>query len=748
MADNKIVVHISAENQDFVNKLHDVVDAIKGAKQQSEGAGAAVGGFTSKLAQMGAILAGGYATLKMMGEVVASTITPIYEYSSAMEQNTVAFKTFLGSTELATKYLGDLQKIAADTPFELPGVTEAGKKLLAFGFDAKQSLDMLRTIGDTAAGLGQGTEGIDRITLALGQIKAKGKVMGDELLQLTEAGIPAYTILADKLGLTSKQVKNIGDAGIDADTAISALLDGMNEKFGGLSQKISDTKQGMMSTIRDNALAMGEFLYRPFDDTLKSMIRRVRDWTNDVADAIRKGDTSGAFAAMFPADIVPKEWLPQIKEIKSSVSDLFEEGKALANQFGDDGKQALLGVVDAALDVADGFISVSRAVVQLGNDLLYIVRSILPDGVSEFVTMREMIELAVKSLVGFFVLQKIIKLVQTLRKEYLALKLAMVATSKESAGFFTALSTNILKAIKNLKTMKDVVGLLAKAFKLLSRSNIPMMLLSIGLSLVGDKLIDLIEKYFGKNEKDAKKIDTSITDATADARDRDFQDSLGANEYKKAPKKEIDTTNYAEQKKAMDQKLKYIDLYFANLIDKAESKLKAIDSAYSSSGDIAAQAQAASEERYRIAELKYAQAEQKRDLIASTPFEDGEDKNLKLMEANNNLDKFKRELDEAAKGLQSVASIGERVGRINEEGTTWRREVANVDIEGLDEVALQAISAVSEKFQELTGKQMVVSSGLRDWGGHVNGKKFDVVDDATSTLLEDNANGIRDAIIE
>lgn len=618
--------------------------------------------FTGKLAKMGAIAAGTYATLKMMVGAIQSTIAPVYGYSSAMEQNTVAFKTFLGSTELATKYLGDLQKIAADTPFELPGVTEAGKKLLAFGFDAEQSLQMLRTIGDTAAGLGQGTEGIDRITLALGQIKAKGKVMGDELLQLTEAGIPAYTILADKLGLTSKQVKNIGDAGIDADTAISALLDGMNEKFGGLSQKISDTKQGMMSTIRDNALAMGEFLYRPFDDTLKSMIRRVRDWTNDVADAIRKGDTSGAFAAMFPTDIVPKEWLPQIKEIKSSVSDLFEEGRALASQFGDDGKQALVGIVDAALDVADGFISVSRAVVQLGNDLLYIVRSILPDGVSEFVTMREMIELAVKSLVGFFVLQKIIKLVQTLRKEYLALKLAMVATSTESAGFFAALSANILKAIKNLRTMKDVVGLLAKAFKLLSRSNIPMMLLSIGLSLVGDKLIDLIEKYFGKNEKDAKKIDTSITDATADARDRDFQDSLGANEYKKAPKKDVDTVDYAAQKKAMERQTKYLEAYYASQINKAQSEKDQLDKSYSSSGNIEAQTKAIKEKEYQIAELQLAKAQQIKEAIEGTAFEEADDKRNKLLEAQNNIDKFERALEEATQGLQGIVKGAEEFG--------------------------------------------------------------------------------------
>lgn len=83
----------------------------------------------------------------------------------------------------------------------------------------------------------------------------------------------------------------------------------------------------------------------------------------------------------------------------------------------------------------------------------------------------------------------------------------------------------------------------------------------------------------------------------------------------------------------------------------------------------------------------------------------------------------------------------------NEEGTTWYRETPSVNIEDLNEKALTAISLVSDYYNKLTGKKMVVSSGYRTWGGHVNHSKFDVVDHSDDTLLEDNVNGIRDAII-
>ncbi len=71
---------------------------------------------------------------------------------------------------------------------------------MAFGFEAKQVKPLLTDVGNTASALGQGTEGIDRITYALGQMKAATRVQLGELNQLTEMGIPAYEILAQAVG--------------------------------------------------------------------------------------------------------------------------------------------------------------------------------------------------------------------------------------------------------------------------------------------------------------------------------------------------------------------------------------------------------------------------------------------------------------------------------------------------------------------------------------------------------------------
>lgn len=104
-------------------------------------------------------------------------------------------------------------------------------------------------------------------------------------------------------------------------------------------------------------------------------------------------------------------------------------------------------------------------------------------------------------------------------------------------------------------------------------------------------------------------------------------------------------------------------------------------------------------------------------------------------------------INDLATSTGATVTISGNANTSNAEGSTWNRETSNVDIEGLKSNALDAISAVSQKFYELTGQQMIVSSGMRSWGGHVNGQKFDVVDSASSQLLENDENGIREAII-
>lgn len=181
-----------------------------------------------------------------------SVIIKPLKLASEMEQATIAFTTMLGSASKAQKFLTELTEYANKTPFELPQLRDASRRLLAYGFELKSILPMMTGIGNAASGLGLGAEGIDRITLALGQMKAKAKVSGDEMLQLTEAGIPAWQILADKMKLSTAQVMKLSEKGlIPADKAINVLIDGMNKRFPNMMEKQSKSLAGLYSTIKD-----------------------------------------------------------------------------------------------------------------------------------------------------------------------------------------------------------------------------------------------------------------------------------------------------------------------------------------------------------------------------------------------------------------------------------------------------------------------------------------------------------------
>lgn len=196
--------------------------------------------------------------------------------NAAMEQSTIAFTQLLHSGTAASKMLTNLQDFADKTPFEFPQLLDASKQLLAFGFSSTAIIPMLQNIGDAAAGLGLGQDGIDRITLALGQMQTKARVSSDEMGQLTEAGIPAWTLLAKGMGLSVAQVQQLSEQGkIASSTAIPILLKGMNSVFGGQMQAQAGTFNGIMSNLQDIWGTLSRDATKPIFDLAKQGLQSV-----------------------------------------------------------------------------------------------------------------------------------------------------------------------------------------------------------------------------------------------------------------------------------------------------------------------------------------------------------------------------------------------------------------------------------------------------------------------------------------
>lgn len=258
-----------------------------------------------------------------LGLAIAGIGAASVKAAADMEQTRKAFTTLLKDATLAKDFLAELETFAANTPFELPGLLQASKKMLAFGFTAQQVIPVLTAVGDSAAALGMGQDGVDRLTIAIGQMQAKGKVSAEEMLQLAEAGVPAWQMLADAMGTSIPQAMKMAEKGtIDSATGIQAIISGMNSKFGGMMQEQSSTINGMLSNIKDSIgqtmVVIGDEITEGLD--LKPALKEAQDDLSDfaakvkssgIAEAIRDtvppaaGATIAAFAAVLTATAIP-----------------------------------------------------------------------------------------------------------------------------------------------------------------------------------------------------------------------------------------------------------------------------------------------------------------------------------------------------------------------------------------------------------------------------------------------------------
>lgn len=207
----------------------------------------------------------------------------LFQAASKAEQTGIAFKTMLGSAESARAMLGQLRDFAAQTPFQFNELTVASQRLMAMGFAARDVIPVLRDVGDAAAGLAAGQEGVDRMVRALGQMEARGKVSSQEMLQLTEIGVPAWRYLAEAMGVTTGELQKMVEKGlVPASAGIEAIRAGIQSDFGGLMAQQAKTAAGQLSNLQDSA----EKLAATWGDTLIPAATEVIQSAQRVTDAL------------------------------------------------------------------------------------------------------------------------------------------------------------------------------------------------------------------------------------------------------------------------------------------------------------------------------------------------------------------------------------------------------------------------------------------------------------------------------
>lgn len=222
----------------------------------------------------------------------------------------------------ANALIKDMQQFAADTPFNTSSLMEAFQLLRNYGMETRKILPALKNIGDAAAASPRGMEfTVHRIALAIGQMKSQGKLMGQELRQLAEAGVGANEILQKHFNASIPEIQKMVKSGaISIDQVIDALLQGMDQRFGGTMQKLAHSWSGLMERIRDK----GQIAIRQITEPLFELARSGLQIFADMFDSDGFKNFAGGMRSLFQS----------VSSFASSMSTAFAPiGQSIAGAF-------------------------------------------------------------------------------------------------------------------------------------------------------------------------------------------------------------------------------------------------------------------------------------------------------------------------------------------------------------------------------------------------------------------------------
>ena len=205
--------------------------------------------------------------------LIASGIGAVTKLGMEAETTATAFEVLVGSEEKAAGLLKQLDKFAADTPFNKLQLTQNAQQMMNFGVASDKVMGYLGQLGDISGG---NAERFSSLSLVFGQVSASGKLMGQDLLQFINAGFNPLKELQAMTGKSYKELQELmskGEITFDHVAAAMANATGEGGKFHGMMEKQSQTLGGRWSTtidtIQQKALGLFEKIKEPLGGLLE-----------------------------------------------------------------------------------------------------------------------------------------------------------------------------------------------------------------------------------------------------------------------------------------------------------------------------------------------------------------------------------------------------------------------------------------------------------------------------------------------
>ena len=269
-------VAINVDSRNAVSKLRQV----QAQSKQTERAFGGIAAAATKLA----VAFGGIQAARF-----------VFAKTAELESQSRSLAILAGSAEKAKQIIKELQQLGAVTPFTSTELIDSAKRLQAFGVEADKVVETTRRLADASGATGAELSGL---VTAYGQVQAKGRLQGEELLQFQERGIALQEELRKMYGMTGEEFQKALSKGQVSAKAVEVALVNLTSvggKYANGAIAQSDTLQGRLSTLQDGIDGLARGIGTALSPAIKAVLNEAIFAVNVINNLIATGARAKSF---------------------------------------------------------------------------------------------------------------------------------------------------------------------------------------------------------------------------------------------------------------------------------------------------------------------------------------------------------------------------------------------------------------------------------------------------------------------
>lgn len=242
--------------------------------EQTNAAGSLEAAWSKAAMSLGKYVAAGYAISQ-----ISSLIKSSVQLASELESASIQFEVLSGSAAQSDALVASMRNLADTTPLSFKGVTSAAQTMMAFGVETEKVVPILRQLGDVTRG---DDERLKSLALAFSQVSAAGRLQGQDLLQMVNAGFNPLMEISQKTGASMIELKKqMEDGAISVGLVEMALASATGEggRFNGMLERQRETAAGKFAELKANIDVLKTQVGMELLPTLSKVTEELIKWT-------------------------------------------------------------------------------------------------------------------------------------------------------------------------------------------------------------------------------------------------------------------------------------------------------------------------------------------------------------------------------------------------------------------------------------------------------------------------------------